>query len=46
MKVANTISGYPVDKQEYINMVKEADDRISSGNFTTIEDLEKEIENW
>lgn len=44
--VAHTISGYPVDKEEYINMVKEADERISSGKFTTIEDLEKEIENW
>lgn len=44
--VAHTISGYPVDKNEYINMVKEADERISSGKFTTIEDLEKEIENW
>ncbi len=46
MIVAFTINGYPIDKQEYINIVKEADDRISSGNFTTIEDLEKEIENW
>jgi hypothetical protein len=44
--VAHTISGYPVDRQEYIQMVKEADERISSGKFTTIEDLEKEIENW
>ena len=44
--VAHTISGYPVDKDEYINMVKEADERISAGKFTTIEDLEKEIENW
>jgi hypothetical protein len=44
--VAHTISGYPVDKQEYINMVKEADERIASGSYTTIEDLEKEIENW
>lgn len=44
--VAHTISGYPVDKEEYINMVKEADERIASGNYTTIEDLEKEIENW
>lgn len=40
--VANSVSGYPVDRQEYINMVKEADDRISSGKYTTIEDLEKE----
>ncbi len=44
--VAYTISGYPVDKEEYINMVKDADERISSGKYTTIEDLEKEIENW
>ena len=44
--VAHTISGYPVDKEEYINMVKEADERISQGKYTTIEDLEKEIESW
>lgn len=44
--VAHTISGYPIDTVEYISMVKEADARISSGKFTTIEDLEKEIENW
>ena len=44
--VAYTISGYPVDKEEYINMVKDADERISSGKYTTIEDLEREIENW
>ena len=37
--VAHTISGYPVDKEEYINMVKEANERISSGEYTTIEDL-------
>ena len=42
--VVHTISGYPVDKEEYINMVKEADERISSGKYTTIEDLENEIE--
>ena len=44
--VAHTISGYPVDKEEYINMVKEADERISSGKYTTIEDLEKEIDKY
>lgn len=44
--VAHTISGYPIDKAEYINMVKEADERISSGEYTTIEDFEKEIANW
>ena len=40
--VAHTVSGYLVDKEEYINMVKEADERISSGKYTTIEDLENE----
>ena len=40
--VAHTISGYPVDKEEYINMVKEADERISSGKYTTIEELKIE----
>jgi hypothetical protein len=44
--VAHTISGYPIDKEEYINMVKEADERISSGEYIRIEDLEKEIEKW
>lgn len=44
--VAHTISGYPVDKEEYIIMAKEADERISSGKYTTIEDLEQEIEKW
>jgi anthranilate/para-aminobenzoate synthase component I len=38
--VAHTISGYPVDKEEYVAMVKEADERISSGEYTTI-NLEK-----
>lgn len=37
--VAHAISGYPVDKEEYINMIKEADERISSGKYTTIDDL-------
>ncbi|WP_418264380.1 hypothetical protein [Flavobacterium faecale] len=44
--VIHTAKGYPVDKEEYIQMVKEADERISLGNFTTIEELENEIENW
>ena len=42
--VAHTITGYPVDKEEYVNRVKESDERISSGKYTTIEDLEKEID--
>ncbi|WP_428223672.1 hypothetical protein [Flavobacterium sp.] len=44
--VATSINGYPIDREEYIQMVKEADERISSGQFITMEDLEREIENW
>lgn len=39
---AHTTSGYPVDKEEYINRIKEADERILSRKYTTIEDLEIE----
>lgn len=44
--VAYTVDGYAVNKEKYIQMVNEADERISSGKFTTSEDLDKEIENW
>ena len=44
--VVYDIKGYPVTKEEYIAMVHEADERIASGDYTTIEDLEKEMENW
>ena len=44
--VAYDVKGYPLTKEEYINMVHEADERIGDGKFTTIEDLETEIENW
>ena len=44
--VAYTVKGYPVDKEEYLHLVQESDERISSGQFTSIEDLEKEIEKW
>jgi len=37
--VAHTISGYPIDTDEYIKVVKEAEEQISSGKYTTIEDL-------
>lgn len=38
----HTTNGYPVDKEEYINRIKEADERILSRKHTTIEDLEIE----
>lgn len=44
--VAYTIEGEPLTKEEYANRVKEADASIDSGNYTTLNDLEKEAENW
>lgn len=44
--VVYDVKGYPVSKEEYISMVNEADERVSSGKFTTINDLENEIESW
>ena len=44
--VAYDVKGYAVTKEQYIHRVQEADERISSGKFTTTEDLENEIENW
>jgi hypothetical protein len=44
--VAYHVKGYPITREEYIGKVQEADERISSGKSTTMEDLEKEIENW
>lgn len=44
--VFTTIKGHPVCKKEYIQMVNEADDRISSGIYTSSEDLDTEIKSW
>ena len=44
--VAYDVRGYSITKDEYIDRVRKADERISNGNFTTANDLEKEIDNW
>lgn len=44
--VAYTIQGKPLSKKEYIKQIKEADASISAGEYTTVEDLEKEVQNW
>lgn len=44
--VAHSAQGEPITKEEYIIMILEADDSVSSGKFTTIEDLEKEVQDW
>ncbi|MGB0879169.1 MAG: hypothetical protein ACPGTO_01230 [Polaribacter sp.] len=44
--VAYTVKGKPLTKKMYIKKVKEAESSVKSGNYTTVEDLEKEAENW
>ena len=44
--VAYTIKGKPLTKKEYIKQIKEADASINAGEYTTVEDLEKEVQNW
>jgi len=44
--VAYTVKGKPLAKEDYIQQIKDADASISAGKFTTVEDLEKEVQNW
>ena len=44
--VAYSIDGKPLNKDEYLNEILEAEKDIEKGNFTTHEDLKKEIETW
>jgi hypothetical protein len=37
--IAHTISGEPLNKQAYKNFVEQANQRISSGKFTTMKEL-------
>ena len=44
--VAYSIKGEALTRSEYIRQIKEADASISEGQFTTVEDLEKEVQKW
>ena len=44
--VAYTVTGDPLTRKEYNKRLDEGEAQISSGEFTTQEDLEKEMENW
>ena len=46
MEVAYTIDGQPLTKAMYNDRLKIAEQQLQSGNFTSQEDLEQEIENW
>ncbi|MGB1284592.1 MAG: hypothetical protein ACPG44_09035 [Polaribacter sp.] len=44
--VAYTVQGEPLTKDMYIDKLKNSLNSVKQGNFTTVEDLEKESENW
>ncbi|WP_046757615.1 hypothetical protein [Kordia jejudonensis] len=44
--VAHTIKGKPLTKEMYVKQIKDADASITAGEYTTAEDLEKEVRNW
>lgn len=44
--VAYPVDGKPLSKEEYIKSIKAADAAVDNGEFTTVEDLEKEVRNW
>jgi hypothetical protein len=46
MVVAYTANGNPLTKSMYNDRLKIAEQQLQSGNFTSQEDLENEIENW
>ena len=43
--IAYTVKGEPLTKEMYIEKVKKTESSVKSGNYTTVEDLEKEAEN-
>lgn len=46
MIVGYTAKGEPLTKKEYNLRLEKAEKQITSGDFITQEDLEKEVENW
>lgn len=44
--VAYTIHCEPLSKKDFVKDIKNADASISAGEYTTVEDLEKEVQNW
>jgi hypothetical protein len=44
--VAYTVQGDPLTKEMYIEKVKKSESSVKAGNYTTVEDLEKESEYW
>ena len=46
MIVAYTVEGAPLTKAMYNERLHKAEEQLQSGEYTTQEDFEKEVENW
>jgi hypothetical protein len=44
--VGYTVQGKALTKNEYVKHIKQAEDQIEKGEYSTVEDLEREAENW
>lgn len=44
--VACSSDGKPLSKEDYIESIKAADVSMDNGEFTSVEDLEREVRNW
>ena len=44
--VGYSATGKPIEKKQFISELKEAEKQIERGEYTTIEDLEEESEQW
>jgi hypothetical protein len=44
--VVHTVKGEPLTKSQYIRKIEEAKKRIDNGQFTSHDDLLKDVENW
>ena len=44
--VAYTVQGEGMTKSIYVQKVKDAETSVASGNFISVDDLEKEVKNW
>lgn len=41
-----TTDGKPLTKEDYIAQIREAQKRVKAGQYTSVEDLEKDSEKW
>ncbi|WP_143569801.1 hypothetical protein [Tenacibaculum agarivorans] len=44
--IVYSVSGEPLTKEVYVKKIKEAEARIESGQFTSHDDLLKEMQDW